>query len=58
MSVSEKEKKIWESKYIGRLIQRGLSRELAEDVLKSSDEIDYSDDPAWSADEELSYWSD
>lgn len=49
----------WHTKFIARLISRGLKREEAEDTLAGNmGDHDYEDDPKDAADDELTYWTD
>jgi len=48
----------WHTRYMARLMEKaGLDEKAARVVLEAGmGEFDYTDDPEWAADEELSYW--
>ena len=49
---------IWKKKYIKRLIERGVDKDLAFDVYEGGCPHDEDYEPSDAADEELSYWTD
>ena len=50
--------KIWKTKYIKRLIERGVDKVLTFDTYEGGCPHDEDYDPSDAADEELSYWTD
>lgn len=56
--MTDADKLIWEQKYILRMVEKGLTKEMAKADFDASDEIDYNEDPILSADEALSYYGD
>ena len=47
----------WKAKYVRRLVDRGVTPDLALATFNAADDHEYDSDPMDAADEELSYWT-